>query len=42
MLVKENGGWLVSPIATIGAAATRASENLAALAREDRLEDLWR
>lgn len=42
VLVKENGGWLVSPIATIGAAATRASENLAALAREDRLEDLWR
>lgn len=42
VLVRENGSWLLSPVATLGEIGARAADAIATLAREDRLEDLWR
>ncbi|MGC3955286.1 MAG: hypothetical protein QM804_13740 [Propionicimonas sp.] len=42
ILLRENGTWLVSPLATAGDAAAKFADGFAKLAEEGRLDDLGR
>ena len=41
VFVKEDGGWVLSPLRSVGAATEQAASRLAALVEDDRLAELW-